>query len=90
MSGSFFSKTQNISEARTSSSEGVEEKEERTAVLINALTEELIKLKSTFMHVRHCFYAFVKSIMHNKHIFDSSISFNLTLALMNIFEYSEE
>jgi hypothetical protein len=44
-----------------------------------------MQLKSTFMHLRHCVYAFVKELNIGKQMRASPIVLNITLALISIF-----
>jgi hypothetical protein len=48
-----------------------------------------MQLKSNFMHIRHCVYAFVKELNLADRINGNSTCLNITLALLSIFEFSE-
>ena len=52
--------------------------------MINKLTEEIIQVKSNFMHVRHCLYALLKEIQIEKKV-GNHVILNIFLALSNIF-----
>jgi hypothetical protein len=62
---------------------------EKVAVVINGLTEEVLQLKSNFMHLRHCIYAFVRELNIGEAVRCNPTLLNITLALLSIFEFSE-
>jgi hypothetical protein len=56
--------------------------------VINGLTEEVLQLKSNFMHLRHCVYAFVKELNIGETLRSNHTLLNITLALISMFEFS--
>lgn len=58
---------------------------ERVSIVINGLTEEVMQLKSNFMHIRHCVYAFVRELNLGERIRTNPTALNITLALIGIF-----
>ena len=57
---------------------------------MNSLTEEVLQLKSNFMHIRQCVYALFQESKMWKFIRKNETGVNVALVLFNIFEYSEQ
>ena len=62
----------------------------RGGILVNSLTEEVLKLKLNFMHVRQCLYSLFQEAKLWGYIQKSETGKSVAMVLFHVFEYSEQ